>query len=186
MTTKAKKVLISTLWILSAALLAAAGIGCMIKNGDIMSMLADWIGIMVVLSGVAQVAVAWLMRTTIFGDRSFLTKGVVAVVVGLFIMCKSFIAGEVLRVLISMMILVDAISILGAALSMRQDRIPGRSWLWLIGIVELVLGIAGFLKPELLSIAIGILIGLSLVYEGLTLLYTWFIGARWYKLLKQS
>lgn len=184
MPAKAKRILINTLWILSAALLAVAGVGCMINNGNIMSMLADWIGVVVVLSGAAQVAVAWLMRTTIFGDRGFLTKGVVAVVVGLFIMCKSFIAGEVLRVLISMMILVDAISILGAALAMRQDHIPGRGWLWLIGAVELALGVAGFLKPELLSVAIGVLIGLSLVYEGLTLLYTWFIGMRWYKLLK--
>ena len=124
------------------------------------------------------------MRTTIFGDRGFLTKGVVAIVVGIFVMCKSFIAGEVLRVLISMMILVDAISILGAALAMRQDRIPGRGWLWLIGIVELALGVAGFLKPELLNITVGILIGISLIYEGLTLAYTWFIGMRWFQRLK--
>ena len=185
MTAKAKRILLSSLWILAAALFAVAGIGCMVNSGDIMSMLASWIGILVVLSGLAQLTVAWLMRETVFGDRGFLTKGLVAVVVGLFIMCKSFIAGGVLQVLISMMILVDAISILGAALAMRQDHIPGRGWLWLIGAVELVLGVAGFLKPELLSVTIGILIGLSLVYEGLTLLYTWFIGMRWYKLLKR-
>lgn len=180
-----KRMTMAVLWSLAAALLVVSGIGCMLNSNEIMDIMADWVGVLVVLSGVLQLGVAWLMRNTIFGNRSFLTKGVVAVVVGIFIMCKSFIAGEVLRVLISMMVLVDGISLLGAALDMRQDRIAGRAWLWVIGILEAFIGIAGFLKPEILNIAVGVIIGISLIYEGLSLLYTMFIGVRWYKALHQ-
>ena len=69
-------------------------------------------------------------------------------------------------------------------LAMRQDHIPGRVWLWIIGILEAALGIAGFLKPEVLNIAVGVVIGLSLIYEGLVLLYTMFLGLRWFKRLQ--
>ncbi len=185
MNKKNNHIALIVLWSLAAALLVVSGIGCMVNSGEIMDIMADWIGILVVLSGLLQLGVSWIMRRTIFGNRSFLTKGVVAVVVGIFIMCKSFIAGEVLRVLISMMVLVDGIGLLGSALDMRQDRIPGRAWLWVIGILEAFIGIAGFLKPEILSITVGVIIGVSLVYEGLSLLYTMFIGVRWYKALHQ-
>jgi len=99
-------------------------------------------------------------------------------------MCKSFVAGEVLRVMISMMVLVDAVSLLGAALAMNRDHVPGRGWLWLIGILELLLGAAGFLKPEILNLAVSVIVGASLIYEGLVLVYTWFIGMKWRKILK--
>ncbi len=174
-----KKTLLHICWLGAAVLLAAAGIGCLVNSSDVMNMLADWIGILMVLSGLAQLGVVWLMRNTIFSDRAFLTKAVVTVIVGVFVICKSFIAGEVLRVLVSMMILVDGVSVLGAALAMRVDRIPGRGWLWLIGTIEALLGVAGFLRPEILNLAIGILIGVSLIYEALTLVYTWYIGMKW-------
>lgn len=179
-----KRNILHGLWLVSAALLVAAGIGCLVNSGDIMNMMADWIGVVMVLSGALQLGVVWLMRNTIFGDRSFLTKAVVTVIVGVFIMCKSFVAGEVLRVMISMMVLVDAVSLLGAALAMNRDHVPGRGWLWLIGALELLLGAAGFLKPEILNLAVSVIVGASLIYEGLVLVYTWFIGMKWRKILK--
>lgn len=179
------KALLHVCWLGAAVLLAAAGIGCMVNSGDVMNMLAGWIGVLMTLSGLAQLGVVWLMRNTIFSDRAFLTKAIVTVIVGLFVICKSFIAGEVLRVLVSMMILVDGVSVLGAALAMKADRIAGRGWLWLIGVVEALLGVAGFLRPEILNIAIGVLIGVSLIYEALTLVYTWYIGMKWRQLLRK-
>lgn len=179
-----KKKLLHGMWLVAAAPMIAAGIGCMISSGDVMSLLADWIGIVMLLSGLLQLGITFLVRNTVFGDRSFLIKAVVTIVVGIFIMCKSFIAGEVLRVLISMMILVDGISLLGAALAMNRDRVAGRGWLWLIGAVELLMGIAGFLKPEVLNLAVGLVMGISLIYEGLVLVYTWFIGMKWRKILQ--
>lgn len=177
-----KRRVINVLWLASAVLLAAAGLGCMLNPGDIMSMMADWVGLVMVLSGLMQLGVVWLMRNSVFGDRSFFTKALVSLIVGVFIMCKSVIAGEVLRVLISMMVLVDAVSLLGAAWAMNSPRIRGRGWLWLIGLVELALGVCGFLKPELLNVAVSTVMGISLIYEGLSLTYTWFIGLQWRKL----
>lgn len=178
-----KKHIVSVLWLCAAVLLAAAGLGCMLNPGDVMSMMADWVGWVMTISGLLQLGVVRLMRQTVFGDRSFFVKAVVSIIVDVFIMCKSFIAGEVLRVLISMMVLVDAVSLLGAAWAMNTPRIRGRGWLWLIGLVELTLGVCGFLKPEILNVAVSTIMGISLIYEGLSLTYTWFIGMQWRKLL---
>lgn len=180
-----KKHMISALWLCAAVLLAAAGLGCMLNPGDVMSMMADWVGWVMAISGLMQLGVVWLMRSSVFGDRSFFVKAVVSLIVGVFIMCKSFIAGEVLRVLISMMVLVDAVSLLGAAWAMNAPRIRGRGWLWLIGLVELALGVCGFLKPEILNVAVSTVMGVSLIYEGLCLTYTWAIGMQWRKLMNR-
>lgn len=177
-----KKYLISALWLCAAVLLAAAGIGCMLEPENIMSTMADWVGWVMALSGLMQLGVVWCMRNSVFGDRSFFVKAVVSVLVGVFIMCKSFIAGEVLRVLISMMALVDAVSLLGAAWAMNTPKIKGRGWLWLIGLVEMALGVCGFLKPEILNVAVSTVMGVSLIYEGLCLTYTWAIGMQWRRL----
>jgi len=178
-----KSTVLLVVWLLSAALLVAAGIGCMVNSGDIMSIMADWIGVVLIISGALQLLVNYVMRATAFGVRSFLTKGMVTLVVGIVVLCKSFIAGEVIRVLISTMVLVDGISVVGAALEMNRDKVPGRGWLWFIGIVEALLGVAGFLKPEILNITLGILLGVSLIYEGLSLAYTCFMGMKWRKLM---
>lgn len=177
-----KKNILHVLWLGSAVLLAAAGLGCMLNPGDVMSMMADWVGLVMVFSGLMQLAVVWLMRKSVFGDRSFFTKALVSVIVGLFIMCKSFVAGEVLRVLVSMMVLVDAVSLLGAAWAMNSYHIAGRGWLWIIGLAELVLGVCGFLKPEIVNLAVSVVMGVSLIYEGLVIVYTWFIGMQWKKI----
>ncbi len=180
-----KKNIISALWLCAAVLLAAAGLGCMLNPGDVMSMMADWVGWVMVLSGLMQLGVVWLMRQTVFGDRSFFVKAMVSLIAGVFIMGKSFIAGEVLRVLISMMVLVDAVSLLGAAWAMNAAKVRGRGWLWLIGLAELALGVCGFLKPEILNIAVSTIMGVSLIYEGLSLTYTWFIGMQWRRLMNR-
>ncbi len=56
------------------------------------------------------------------------------------------------------------------------------SALWLIGLVEMALGICGFLKPEILNVAVSTIMGVSLIYGGLCLTCTCAIGMRWRRL----
>ena len=49
-----KSTVLLVVWLLSAALLVAAGIGCMVNSGDIMSIMADWIGVVLIISGALQ------------------------------------------------------------------------------------------------------------------------------------
>ena len=46
--------LLMVVWLLSAILLVAAGVGCMVNSADITSILADWMGIVLIISGVLQ------------------------------------------------------------------------------------------------------------------------------------
>lgn len=175
---KMKQYLLHGLWLGASALLFAAGVGSLLTGSGA---LQAWTGALLVLSGVMQVALSRLMRRNAFGDRSFFTKGVTAMAVGALVMCGTFIAGEVLRALISMMTLTAGVHLLTAALAMQADRIRGRWLLAGAALAELLLGAAGFLKPELLGVLAGPITGVSLLYEGAVILLTWHIGMRWMK-----
>ena len=78
--------LLMVVWLLSAILLVAAGVGCMVNSADITNILADWMGLVLIISGVLQLLVNYLLRDTIFGMRGFLTKAVVTVIVLCFVL----------------------------------------------------------------------------------------------------
>lgn len=174
-----KKTIATACWLLAAVLLVASGACCLIGGEAALAQQAMWMGAAMALAGLMQLAQVWALRESVFGDRSFFTKGVVCLIVGAFMLGKDFIAAEVLRVLVSMMTLVNAVSLLGAAWAMNTEHVKGRCWLWLVGVVELALGVCGFLRPELMPVASGVVMGVSLMFEGLVLVYTWVIGMRW-------
>ena len=175
---KMKQYLLHALWLGAAALLLAAGIGSFLSGSGAPKV---WAGALLALSGVMQAAVNRLMRRNAFGDRSFFTKGVTAMAVGALVMCGTFIAGEVLRALVSMMTLMAGVHLLTAALAMQTDRIQGRWLLAGVALGEVLLGAAGFLRPELLGVLAGPITGVSLVYEAAAITLTWHTGMRWMK-----
>lgn len=173
-----KKTILAACWLGAAVLLAASGVGYLLGVGGDGTEHAVWIGVAMAAAGLMEMGQVWLMRRGVFGDRSFYTKAVVCVITGVFMLGQEFIAGEVLRVLVSMMTMVNGVSLLGAAWAMHAARVKGRAWLWLIGVAELALGCWGFLKPAYMLVAPGALMGVSLLAEGLTLVYTWTLGMR--------
>ena len=163
------------LWLGPAALLAAAGVVSLLGAHTP----GTAAGVMILLSGGMQAALSRLMRRNAFGDRSFTTRGVTAMAVGALTLCGTFISGEVLRALVSMMTLMAGVNLLTAALAMQADRIAGRWLLAGLALVEMLLGGAGFLKPELLGVMAGPITGVSLLYEGGVILLTWHTGMKW-------
>ena len=163
------------LWLGAAALLAAAGVVSLLGAHTP----GTAAGVMILLSGLMQAALSRLMRRNAFGDRSFFTKGVTSMAVGALTLCGAFISGEVLRALVSMMTLMAGVNLLTAALAMQADRIAGRWLLAGLALVEMLLGAAGFLKPELLGVMAGPITGVSLLYEGGVILLTWHTAMKW-------
>lgn len=173
-----KKWLLHGLWLGAAILLAAAGIGSLLIGTDADAP-AVWAGVMILLSGAMQCALTMLMRRNVFGDRSFLSKGVAAAAVGALVLGRAFISREVLRALVSMMVLMDGVNLLSGALAMRTDRVDGRWMLALAAAAQILLGAAGFLRPEILGALAAPITGVSLLCDGLTTALTWHMGMRW-------
>ncbi len=178
-----RTILLHVLWLAAAVMLVVSGIGILCDSSSVMTTVANWIGIVMILSGLMQVGVTALMRTTIFGDRAFFTKGMMTLLVGVIILLKPIIASTILWVLLSVMVLVDGISLASAALAMRKDGIRGRQGLLAAGVLEAVLGVCCLLNPDIVGLAVGIIIGVGLIYEGLALAGTWFVGMKWRGLL---
>jgi len=178
-----KTILLHVLWLAAAVMLVVSGIGILCDSSNIMTTVANWIGIVMILSGLMQLGVTVLMRATIFGDRAFFTKGMMTLLIGVIILLKPIIASTILWVLLSVMVLVDGISLASAALAMRKDGIRGRQGLLAAGVLEAVLGVCCLLNPDIVGLAVGIIIGVGLIYEGLALAGTWFVGMKWRGLL---
>lgn len=187
---KAKKfsrILFSVLWLLSAVLLVVAGIGVMTDYGSVMEGIASWIGIVMVVSGLLELAACAVFHGTILSGHAFLTRAIATAAVGILLLCQSFLAGGIIQIIFSVMLIVDAVSMFSAASSfsaLKNFRFKGKHALWVLAVLELILGICGFIKPEVLHMALGILIGISLIYEGITLVYTWFVSWKWKKALE--
>lgn len=177
MTKKMRMIIIQTLWLGAAALLTAAGLGTLIFGQGAAP--AVWAGVMILLSGGLQCGLSQLMHRNVFGDRSFMSKGLLAVAVGAALLFRGIINQEVLRVVVSMMTLMCGVHLFTAALAMRTDRISGRWALLAIAAVEIILGAAGFLRVEILGVLAAPITGISLLYEGLAIGYTWYIGKQW-------
>lgn len=181
---KFSRVLFSVLWIASAVLMVVAGVGVIADYNGVMTGIALWVGIVMVLSGVMELGASLMLHGTVFGSHSFITKGIASVAVGVLLLCQSFLAGGIIQIVFSIMLIVDAVSMFGAASAMKDIsiKVKGKGALWVLAVLELLLGICGFIKPEVLHMALGVLIGISLIYEGAVLVYTWYVAYRWRKL----
>lgn len=176
-----RNIVLHTLWLAAAVALIAGGIGILCDYSNVMVTVADWIGIVMVLSGLMQLGVTVLMRATIFGDRAFFTKGAMTLIVGVIILLKPIITATILWVLLSVLVLVDGISLVSASLAMHKDSKSIRGWWGLLagGALEAILGVCCLLNPDIVGLAVGIIIGVGLIYEGLALAGTWLVGAKW-------
>ena len=162
-----KRILVCAAWGAAAACMIAAGIGCLINTADAIEEMAVWIGIVVLISGVLQMGGNVLVHDTPLGHPSFTNKAVMVIILGMFIMIKSIIAAEVVRVMVSIVMLFGGLSMLSSAWEVRKDPLPLRQWLWPVGAVEAVLGFCGFLKSVMHGMAFGTAMGISLLVEAL-------------------
>ena len=167
MSNPVRRILVCVAWGAAVACLIAAGIGCLVNTAEAIEEMAMWIGVVVLLSGVLQLMGNILMRNTPMGRPSFTNKAVMVIVLGMFIMIKSVIAAEVVRVMVSIVMLFGGLSMLSSAWEVRKDPLPLRQWLWPVGAVEAVLGFCGFLKSVMHGMAFGTAMGISLLVEAL-------------------
>ena len=171
-----KKYLLHGIWLLIAALLVISGIGLFVDAGNVLVQIAKWIGVLLMITGVLQIIRTALMHKTPFGDRSFATRGAMLALVGFMIGLQPVFASSVLWVLISMMVVYNGLSNLGAAMHLYREKSNSGWGLLGMGVAEIVLGVGCFINPELIAIPVGVLIGLALAVEGVAVALVWYFA----------
>lgn len=122
------------------------------------------IGWMLILSGIAHLVFGWEMRSA-GGLLWELALGTLYVLVGAYVLLHIEVALGVLTVFLGIYLFVEAI--LEFVLSYRLRPLPGSGWLAFDGVVTLLLAILIWSRWST-PWAIGVLIGMSMLFSGIS------------------
>ena len=131
--------------------------------GIAVAILVAWL---VLIGGVAHLAMAWQIRST-GGAMWEVLIGLVYLALGVYLLTRPVLGLASLTLLLACYIF--AKGILELILSFRIRPLPGSGWLFFDGIVALALGaMIGLSWPWSSEWAIGTLIGLTMLFAGIT------------------
>jgi len=127
------------------------------------------IGILVMAGGVSRMVWAFRADTLGRGILVFLI-GVLTLLAGVAVISHPILTSAVLTIVLAVYFLADGFSELFAAFGLPAGQ-AGKGWLLFDGIVTLVLGVMIFTGfPLAGTFAIGVLLGIKLLFAGLTML----------------
>jgi uncharacterized membrane protein HdeD (DUF308 family) len=123
-----------------------------------------FVGWLLIFSGIAHLAFGWDMRTS-GGVVWELLLGILYIVVGAYLLSHLGAAVAALTVFLGIYLFIEAI--LEFALSYRLRPLPGWGWLAFDGIVTMLLAILIW-KAWSTPSAIGVLVGISMLFSGIS------------------
>jgi uncharacterized membrane protein HdeD (DUF308 family) len=143
------------------------GIICMSIPLVVGSSVALIIGIVVLIAGVSRLW--WGFKST-GGERIFLlVVGILTTLCGVVMLANPVFTAGLLTVLLAIYFIADGIFEILGSLSMRPEQ--GWGWLLVAGIISLLLGIMIWKQYPLSGlVAIGVLLGIKLIFAGLLMI----------------
>jgi len=131
------------------------------------SWVALLIGVVVLIAGISRLW--WGFKST-GGQRVFLlVVGVLTTLCGVVMLANPVFTAGVLTILLAIYFIADGVFEILGSLSMRPDQ--GWGWLLFAGLISLLLGIAIWQQFPLSGlVAIGVLLGIKLIFAGLLMI----------------
>jgi uncharacterized membrane protein HdeD (DUF308 family) len=124
------------------------------------------IGLLVMAGGIMRLVWAFKAGSLGKGILVFII-GVLTLLAGFWIITEPFIAAGALTIVLSVYFFVDGIAEVIAAFSLRE----GKGWLLFDGVVTVILGVLLFMGFPLAGpFAVGVLLGIKLLFAGVTML----------------
>ena len=160
--------------ILGAALLVL-GVYCLVTPVETFAMLGWLIGFAMLVDGVSN-ALTWNERRKYgFADGWTLAGAIASIALGVLVLCSlaaQIVIDTILAYLVAAWLIIGGITRIAAAIGLRNlnkmDRTIGGNWLvlMLLGILVVAMGIACFIHPTFAMVGVGILLGLSIILAG--------------------
>lgn len=166
------------LWLVSGILLLFAGVVAMLNPGGAIDAVVFVLGLAVILAGAFDLVIFFSMRRSFFGANWVLIEGILTVLVALFLLLHPQAAAAAIPYVFGMWVLMTGIS--RAVTSFDLKELGFSKWwgLTIAGIVGILVGFLSFFKPDLMTTAAGVLIGVFLMVQGLASLFLWFVATK--------
>lgn len=162
-------------FVLAAALYLVLGLVLLIWPGVSIRVFCYAFGAILLLYGVVTIASFFLRDGG--GPGSFVLElflGIVAAAVGLLFLIRPAFVASLLPVVVGLTILVDGLVNLKRALALRRMDYGRWNVPLILSIVSVALGLVVVIRPFLAAETLTMLIGVTLIYEGLSDLWTIF------------
>lgn len=156
------------LGIVSGLLLIAAGVLSIWNPQFVARFLTVVFGVTLLLSGLLDIAAYIGCRRAVVGAGWILVDGMLTSLMALFLLCNSWLAGLAVPVIFSMWILFSGISTVVRSLDLKAFGVRGWGWFSAIGILQITAGVLLFIQPVAAAMAVGLLVGIVLILQGLT------------------
>lgn len=126
------------------------------------------VGALLLLNGILELVHAFSARGWEVGTLSFL-GGVLAIIAGGMLMAQPLIGSAIIAIVLIVFFFVDGIA--RTVLALKLKPIPGWGWMLAGGVASLLLGVMMWQNWPLSGLwAIGVLIGIRILFAGVTIL----------------
>ena len=174
----------TVLWFIASILMIAAGIVCFVLPVDKgMTVFAYVVGALVLVMGIAELA-AFFTSAGIVGGGAFLADGVITTLLGIVFLANKGIVSNILPFVFAMWFIVEGIGELSLAIQAGRLKVPYWWTILIFAIFEIVFGFLAFFDPIYSAITMQVLIGVSLLIHGLSMLGDWVVVLRVKKFFK--
>lgn len=154
------------LWIISGVLLLIAGIICLSRPGVALVTLSIYLGLSMLASGVIDIVIFAKANRFMAGAGWFLADGILTVLLSLFLLFHQAFTLLSLPYIFGMWLLFSGISKFVSSFELRRLGVRGWGWFTALGILLAVVGFIAFFDPVSDLIAISLLVGFLLIFQG--------------------
>ena len=166
--------------IIAGVLLMALGVYCLC-NQDIAAMTAGlMIGVLMLLSGVMEIVVFATTSGFMLGSGWLLLDGVLTVILSLFLLLNQWFTMMSLPFLFTLWLLFSGVSKFANSFELKRLGVRGWGWFTVLGLLLIAAGVISFLDPVAGAVALGAVLGVTLILEGVaSILRACFAGRFW-------
>ncbi|MGI6498260.1 MAG: HdeD family acid-resistance protein [Oscillospiraceae bacterium] len=175
------------LWLLSGIAEIILGLYCIVHPGIALLSVAYWLGIAILVHGISAIADYGTGIHGRLGATWYLVDGILSVLLGIFLLFTG--ASVALAVVLPTIFAVFLIckGLFAAISSIDAKNLGGSRWglVLIFGLLVFVLGILFFIKPVMGAVALGLLLGLFLIFMGMLTICQWHVADRIYRSFDQ-
>ena len=164
---KLKNSMTRVLWIIAGILLILSGVTLLLNPDVSLLSMAGMIGFVILLSGIFDLAIYFSFSKSMLGAGWQLLDGILGVIIGFMFLGNNVLVAAVLPYIFGMWLLFSGISKFVSSFDLRALGIRGWGWCTAIGALLALAGFLAFLDPVSDLIAISVLVGLLLVFQGI-------------------
>lgn len=163
-----KNVVLRILWVILGALMIIAGIICLCVPGITEATLALAYGIILLVSGIADIAIFAVWGSGMFGAGWLLLDGILTVLLSMFLLFNMGFTALALPYIFGMWLMFSGISRFVSSFDLRAFGVRGWGWMMALGIVMAAVGFVAFLDPVLSTLAMTVITGIMLIVYGIS------------------